>query len=381
MKGFSIYYINAIIACILLFLVLLVHNRSNMDRQEKQVKFDHALIAFILYFISDCFWAAMTDGLLPKERPYVVINDFCIFILMSVICYSWLDYVMAVVQAPKRNTRATRFTMLVPVLVPAGALVINYIIAPLSLINEKLDATGLYDNYLILTQTCYLVAILFYTLKKAGEEENPGEKRKLIFIGMLPLCTVIGGIIQQAFPYIPFYCFVDALVIITFYIQSIEARVSLDALTNLNNRGELMRYASHRSNLIQDNRKTILIMMDIDKFKSINDTYGHAEGDNALVIVADSLKSTIRTYSMPCFLGRYGGDEFVLIIHPENNADVDELISGMRRTLHDAIKTHKTEYEITISMGYDEFTGKDDSIQNCMKRADEKLYQDKKRER
>ena len=381
MKGFSIYYINAIAACILLFLVLLIFNRRNLDRQEKQVKFDLALIAFILYFIADCFWAAIADGLIPRERLYVVINDFAIFVLMAAICYFWLDYVMAVVQAPERNKRATRLTMLIPLLVSAGALVINYLIAPLALIDKELNATGLYDNYLIFTQTAYLVAVLFYTLKKARQEENPEEQRKLIFIGMLPLCTVISGIIQQAFPYIPIYCFIDALVIIIFYIQSIDARVSVDALTNLNNRGALMRYASVSSNLHQESRLTVVIMMDIDKFKSINDTYGHAEGDRALIIVADSLKSVVRTLSMPSFIGRYGGDEFVLIIHPETGTDIDDLMDVIRGIIKKELDSHETQYDLSMSIGYDELKDDEDSIQDCMKRADENLYQDKKHQK
>jgi diguanylate cyclase (GGDEF)-like protein len=153
----------------------------------------------------------------------------------------------------------------------------------------------------------------------------------------------------------------------------------MDALTNLNNRGEFMRYVSRSSNFHMDDRSTVVVMMDIDKFKSINDTYGHAEGDQALVIVADALKKVIRSYSMPSFLGRYGGDEFVLIIHPENGADIDSLVSDIRKSVQDEINSHKTEYDLTLSGGYDELREENDSVQDCMKRADDKLYVDKKR--
>lgn len=377
--GFSVYYITGIMACIALFMVLLIHNRRNLDRQEKQIKFDYALISFILYFVVDCFWAAASDGLIPKERIYVVIIDFFIYVLMAAICYSWLNYVMAVVQVPGRNSKIMRLAVVFPFLVATILMVINYIIAPQSLITEDLETSTLYSVYLLTVPAVYLGAILFYTLKRAGEEKNTEEKRKLIFIGLLPLCTVVGGVVQQAFPTIPLYCFIDSIIIVTFYIQSIEARVSLDALTNLNNRGEFMRYASHSSNLHMDDRSTVIVMMDIDKFKAINDTYGHAEGDQALVIVADSLKKAIKTYSMPSFLGRYGGDEFVLIIHPETGTDVDRLVSDIRKSVQDEIASHKTEYDLALSVGYDELEEKNDSVQDCMKRADDRLYEDKKR--
>ena len=379
MEGFSVYYITAIMACITLFMVLLIHNRRNLDRQEKQIKFDYALISFILYFIVDCFWAAITDGLIPKERIYVVIIDFFIYVLMAAISYSWLNYVMAVVQVPGRNTRVMRLAISFPFLVATAIMAINYIVAPLSLITEDLETSALYSAYLLAVPAIYLGAILFYTLKRAGEEENREERRKLIFIGLLPFCTVAGGVVQEAFPNIPLYCFIDSIIIVTFYIQSIEARVSMDALTNLNNRGEFMRYVSRRSNLHMDDKSTVVVMMDIDKFKSINDTYGHAEGDQALVIVADALKKVIRSYSMPSFLGRYGGDEFVLIIHPETGTDIDRLVSDFRKSVQDEIDKHKTPYGLALSVGYDELREENDSVQDCMKRADDKLYEDKKR--
>ena len=56
-------------------------------------------------------------------------------------------------------------------------------------------------------------------------------------------------------------------------------QVSTDPLTKLNNRGQLVRYVSQESNLRIEGRQTYIIMMDINYFKKINDTYGHAEGD------------------------------------------------------------------------------------------------------
>jgi GGDEF domain-containing protein len=102
--------------------------------------------------------------------------------------------------------------------------------------------------------------------------------------------VIVGGIIQMLFfPYIPIFCFTCLIVMLIFYIQSIELRISLDSLTNLNNRGQLNRYISQSSSLHQDGRLTIVIMIDIDNFKEINDIYGHAEGDNALIIVSESI--------------------------------------------------------------------------------------------
>ena len=67
MNSFSFYYIEANIVCVIVFGIILLHNYFNIDRQEKQVRFDKVLTAFILYFLADCVWACIVDGLLPKN--------------------------------------------------------------------------------------------------------------------------------------------------------------------------------------------------------------------------------------------------------------------------------------------------------------------------
>ncbi len=121
---------------------------------------------------------------------------------------------------------------------------------------------------------------------------------------------------------------------------------------------------------------TVVIMMDIDDFKTINDTYGHAEGDKALIIVSDSIKKAINSHNMPSFIGRYGGDEFILIIHPVTLDEIEQLISEIRSEIES--RTRELPYPLAISVGYDEMRNKQDTFQNSILRADTKLYQDKK---
>ena len=379
MINFAIFYIEAMLACMALFGVLLVSDRVNIDRQEKQIKFDRVLITFIIYFVADIFWAAITGRLIPVTRAIVVIDDFALYVLLAGIVYFWLEYAMAVEQVPHRNRPINRFAVVFPFLLITIVLVLNYVMAPQMLITDSLETTTLWSLYLMITPAIYLGAVLIYTMRKAGNEKNPIQKRKHIFLGLFPLITLAVGTVQQLFlPYLPIYCFVNALLLVMFYIQSIRAQISIDPLTNLNNRGELRRYVSQKSNLLQEGRLTIVIMMDIDSFKAINDTYGHAEGDRALVIIADSLKRAIGSLGMPSFLCRYGGDEFILIVHPRSEEAAGQLVAKLCADIDRGIEAEDTPYPISFSAGFEELTGEQDSIQNCIQRADEKLYQNKK---
>ena len=374
--GFLVYYIEANLVCVIVFGIILIHNHFNIDRQEKQIKFDRALIAFILYFLTDSVWAGVVDGFFP--RALIGISTFLIYVFMAAIIYFWLDYVMAYEQVPHRNRPINRFAVIFPFIVSTIALILNYIIAPKTLVSDTLETQPLFTVYLSAVPDIYMIAILFYTIRRARKEENPAEKRKHLFVGAFPLMVSVLGLLgEMLFPKAPVFCFTCLILMLVFYIRSIELRVSQDPLTNLNNRGQLARYCAQKSNLYIEDRLTVAVMMDIDRFKMINDTYGHAEGDRALVIVSDALKKVMNSRSMPSFICRYGGDEFILIIHPTGMDEVDGLIGQIR----DEIDRAEAPWPLSVSAGYDALAGAGDTIQSCIRRADEKLYQDKARRR
>lgn len=113
-----------------MFGILLLHNHFNIDRQEKQIKFDHVLVAFMLYFLVDCFWAAIVTKLIPKTRFSVITNTFLIYALMGATVYCWLDYVLAYEQVPHRNRAINRFAMVFPFAVSTLGLALQYLLAP-----------------------------------------------------------------------------------------------------------------------------------------------------------------------------------------------------------------------------------------------------------
>ena len=315
------------------------------------------------------------SGMIQKSRMLVVVNNFLVYLLLSATMYLWLQYVMAYEQVPHRNRPINKFAVLFPFIISTLAMIVHYIIAPKSLINSELDALPAYYIYLVAVPYIYMAAIMFYTIRKSRMEKQMTEKRKHLFIGFFPLMVIAGGIAQLMFPHIPIYCFSAMILMLIFYIQSIELRISMDPLTQLNNRSQLTHYISSKSNLYLEGRTTVVIMMDIDGFKSINDTYGHYEGDQALINVSDTLKKAVNSHSMPSFLCRYGGDEFILIIHPEKIEETEELIRQIRDELDKISKD--SNYPLALSIGYDELLGTQDTVRSCIRRADKKLYIDK----
>ena len=90
MSNYFIYYAEANIVCIILFSIMLFRDIFNVDRQEKQIKYDHALVAFMLYFACDIIWAGIIAGVLPKNHLTVLAVNFANYVLMAAITYTWL---------------------------------------------------------------------------------------------------------------------------------------------------------------------------------------------------------------------------------------------------------------------------------------------------
>ena len=115
-----------------------------------------------------------------------------------------------------------------------------------------------------------------------------------------------------------------------------------------------------------------MLIIDIDHFKSINDQHGHAEGDEALKLVASELRSAVRE---PAFLGRLGGEEFVVVL-PDTGVDDAAVIAERIREEVMRIDTRRwlADRKITVSIGVTVSVPQADSPSTMLQRADTALY-------
>ena len=116
MSEYFLHYAESNICCAVIFGIMLAHDLMSVDRQEKQIKFDRVLAAFIAYFISDVFWAAVITGTIPKTIFSASLTNISNLVLMILITYCWFNYAMAVLQSPNRNRPLNKFAVLFPLL-------------------------------------------------------------------------------------------------------------------------------------------------------------------------------------------------------------------------------------------------------------------------
>jgi len=149
--------------------------------------------------------------------------------------------------------------------------------------------------------------------------------------------------------------------------------VTQDALTNVLN---ARAFAERLSQELDRNRRyprpLALLYMDLDNFKIINDTHGHQTGDAVLRLVADAMRTSVRTADV---VGRLGGDEFAVLM-PETDAPLADaaakrLVAGLRNVF-------KGTPNVTASIGVVSCTATDASTDDLLRRADQAMYDAKR---
>ena len=373
---YFIFYAEANLICILILLMILINDRIHRAQEEKQICFNRTIIAFILYFSSDMGWAAVLGGQLPRTRAFVVLFNLTNYVILSLITFEWFMFMAASEKMPFRKDRTKRMLWRLPMIVSILFLIISYALNPYFWINENGDLNSLYFPCMIAAPVLYVLTSFVFSIVNAIKTESEEDRKYYRLIGTFPIGVMAFGLIQVYSLNAPTFCFGCTFMLLFFYIQDTQRLISVDALTRLNNRGQINRYMEQLH--YRENSRIFIMMTDIDRFKQINDTYGHAEGDRALIIVSETLKRVCEGIKAPAFLGRYGGDEFIIIIqNPEEGENPEQIADLLRNTLSERCRSEDLPYALNLSIGYEKMRGRNDTAQNCLIRADKKLYKEK----
>lgn len=159
-------------------------------------------------------------------------------------------------------------------------------------------------------------------------------------------------------------------------IDGLFKQTIIDSLTGLNNRYYLNTVMEREvGSSKRYDYDFCLMMLDVDHFKSINDTYGHISGDSVLREMGALTKQAIRTIDSAI---RYGGEEFLLVLPHTAIQEASLLAQRIRKSVENHKFSDVGDRQITISIGVAQFQKSDNDMHKLIKRADEALYRAKK---
>jgi len=151
-----------------------------------------------------------------------------------------------------------------------------------------------------------------------------------------------------------------------------------DGLTGLlNHRAFMERFEEEISRALRFQQNLVLVVLDLDKFKRINDTYGHVYGDYMLKIVADIIRSSVRNIDV---VARYGGEEFVVILVNTNKENSLPIAKRITENIAEyRFNLDGVEARMTISAGMAEFPRDADQVKSLIEKADIAMYKQKEK--
>ena len=194
----------------------------------------------------------------------------------------------------------------------------------------------------------------------------------LVFLGPI----FVGSLLQLCFYGIALIWVSAAFGLVALYVNLQNEASLLDPLTRLYNREYLNRYLSDVFQKSSAELRMGGVMLDVNSFKAINDTYGHSEGDIALKLVGRGLLEAMEEDE---FAVRYGGDEFIVITGAASEEALENLKERIRKTVSGLSQRSGRPYQITLAMGSILYRPEMGGADRFLWHMDQRMYEEKRR--
>lgn len=350
-----------------LVVLLLLNHRYHEPLSDRRRSFTAMAVLLMALTVADSF--ARLGSTPGYPILFAEVGNFLTYGFDPLIVFLWMRYLGNWIEISEAQKKRWMFPVLLFVL-------LNFLILLLS------QVTGWY--YWFDPQGRYhrgpgfgLRAILFITTMVYSEVYVLTQRGKisgryiptLVVFSLVPLlCGILQALIYGFA--LEYAGTTMSLVVIYVFLQ--DRDVNIDYLTGAFNRRKLDFTLQE---LVRERKRFAEIMIDLDHFKRINDTYGHAAGDAAL---QDTMRILLRCFPKNALIARYGGDEFCVFLPSMTSAELDGKLLLLDVTVADFNAESGLEYALTFSIGvgvYDPDSAM--SAEAFQKMVDGRLYQNK----
>ena len=363
--------------CIAILLLLMVRMvRADLQRYG-QILYQKLTFSVLGMCVMDAAWYMVEGRSFNGALELNLLLNFCFYLLANLSAYYW--FLFSEHEQGNQFTRTLRGRLIcaLPMLFLLGFNLASISTGWVFYVNGQNQwHPGPYLWVQLLICDGYVFLTACKALHKALHTDIYAQREKFLWMSFYAVPCLLAGVVVIFTLEVAMSCISSTFSVLMVYISLQDQQISLDPLTRLNNRHELHKYLQEAVKRCRNNGRLYLVVLDIDSFKSINDKYGHVEGDKALLRLAAALKETSKTFN--CFIARYGGDEFIILHEAADQEELEALTGKLHQSLEKLNQAEASPYKLTVSLGYARYEPPLRNDEDLIAAADVKLYEAKR---
>jgi diguanylate cyclase (GGDEF)-like protein len=368
------YYVQTLVTGMAILLVIQYSfSKQHGERSLHRGIFSALLWSnFALLFFELLLNLVTANTLFPHSRTLLTFIVFTFYLLNPLPGALWILYVLNLLSSRERLRSAHHVFIWAP-------FALNALLTTASLFGGYsfyIDSQNVYHRgrfFLLMAFFCYVYLVGSFLMVLARRSQI--RRKEFFSLAFFPLPLMIGAVIQTLFYGLSVVWLSMTVSLLIIFLDIQDAQVFTDHLTGLSNRRRFDRHFKYLLTTGTAGSSIGGIMVDIDHFKRINDTYGHELGDRALEIVAKLLHESVRKEDL---VARLGGDEFAILMEMNDDSISDIIVERIRGNLAVFNSKGTLPFKLQISVGhgiYDQSQGQDS--REFLKMIDDRMYEEK----
>lgn len=376
--AFCIEYTLADIICITIAMIIISKLTSDVGSKMEIRSFRHFLSAYIVFSATNAVWVWRNSRLIESVAPGVVLS----LANMTALCvcgYFWFEY--SLLRLDPRDWESPVLRGIIRVMTVAMVVLIISSLKTRWIFYYTMD-DGFQHGPLYMLQLveiAYLLIPVIYAIYHSSNTQSRERKHECYMMIYCLLPPAIGALIDAFIPNLPIIELATLFAIYLVFSDMMESQIYNDALTGLNNRRQGEEWLKSKMMAASKDDPLYFFISDVDAFKDINDTFGHLEGDRALMTIADALRAVGSKYRG--MVARWGGDEFSVIINAHQFPSPGALMDAINKKVDEEVLRNKLEYDLNLTFGYAVCDSPSTDIEEILLQADKMMYREKEKSR
>lgn len=358
---------------ILILVILFLHSLKRIEEKSFQQRmYVKMVLITILLLMLDIL--SRTDGYLGTIFPVINhVSNFLLFLLNPVLPSLWFMYADFQVYHDEEKTKR----LIIPLLLLNAVNVVMVIVTQFNGWYYFIDANNIYHRGPFFVISTLIIFVLLIAAFAVGVRNRKTiDSKQLLALVFFPVPPIVGVILQIFIYGISFVMNSIVLSLLIVILNMKDDSIFTDYLTGIGNRKKFESILKESVRKSSKNKTFSLVMLDLDEFKEINDTFGHEMGDKALQVSADLLEKCIRSKD---YVARYGGDEFCLLLDINDIVTLEATVRRIKDTVDALNNSGEFPFRLKFTVGYAVYDYQTDmKAEDFVKHVDLLMYENKR---